>query len=130
MDVTAKAAGVAWWSSAPTPTREGVHSIPNPGNPFPTLRIGASPLFWDVAGRFCSICKKRKGLICSKKLDNLQKKGGGTAGIQCTKNIFKKYVTAPHLAGMNKTFLWCLANFDTVCTAKQANIGRRRAEIF
>jgi hypothetical protein len=103
MDVTAKAAGVAWWSSAPTPTREGMRSIPNPGNPCPTLRIGASPLFWDVAGRFCSICKKRKGLICSKKLDNLQKKGGGTAGIQCTKNIFKKYVTAPHLAGMNKT---------------------------
>ncbi len=49
------AAGVAWWSGALTPSREGARSIPNPGNPFPTLGIGASPLFWDLAGRFCSI---------------------------------------------------------------------------
>jgi hypothetical protein len=53
--IDSEAAGVAWWSSALTPSREGARSIPNPGNPFPTLGIGASPLFWDLAGRFCSI---------------------------------------------------------------------------
>jgi hypothetical protein len=50
-----RAAGVARWSSALTPSREDASSIPNPGNPCPTLGIGASPLFQDLAGRFCSI---------------------------------------------------------------------------
>jgi hypothetical protein len=35
-----EAAGVAWWSSALTPTWEGARSIPNTGTPFPTLGIG------------------------------------------------------------------------------------------
>jgi hypothetical protein len=48
----AQAAGVAWWSSLLTPAREGARSIPNPGTPFPTLGIGASPLFQDLASRF------------------------------------------------------------------------------
>jgi hypothetical protein len=48
-------AGVAWWPSALTSSWEGARSIPNPGNPFPTLGIGASPLFQDLAGRLCSI---------------------------------------------------------------------------
>jgi hypothetical protein len=50
-----EAASVAWWSSALTPSQEGTRSIPNPGNPFLTLGIDASPLFWDLAGRFCLI---------------------------------------------------------------------------
>jgi hypothetical protein len=47
--------GVACWSSALTPPREDARSIPNPGNPFPTQGIGASPLFGDLARRFCLI---------------------------------------------------------------------------
>ncbi len=46
---------MAWWSSALTPSQEGARSIPYPGNPYPTLGIGTSPLFWDLAARFSSI---------------------------------------------------------------------------
>jgi hypothetical protein len=52
-----EAAGVAWWSSAQTPAREGSRSIPNHGNPFSTLGIGASPIIRDLAGRLCLIRK-------------------------------------------------------------------------
>jgi hypothetical protein len=62
---------VAWWSSALTPSREDARSIPNPGNPIPTLGIGASPLFRNLAGSFCSILKN--GSIGSEKSDTLQK---------------------------------------------------------
>jgi hypothetical protein len=47
-----EAAGVAWWSSAPTPSWEDARSIPNPGTPFPTLGNGCFTLLpgsgWQV----------------------------------------------------------------------------------
>jgi hypothetical protein len=62
------AAGVVWWSSALTPALEGMRSIPDPGTPVPTLGIGASPLFRDLAGRSLMIAQ-----LVSKKSDTLQK---------------------------------------------------------
>jgi hypothetical protein len=53
IDTDEKAAGVAWLSSARTPTREGARSMPNLSTLFLTLEIGASLLFWDLAGRLC-----------------------------------------------------------------------------
>ncbi len=72
-----KAAGVAWWSSALTPSREGARSIPNPSNPFPTLGIGASLLFRDLAGSV--LFDSQHGSIGSKKWAHLAKIGGETA---------------------------------------------------
>jgi hypothetical protein len=70
-----KAAGVALWSSALTPSREGTHSIPNPGTPFPTLGIGCfTPLpgsGWQV------LFHSQHGSIGSKKSDTLQKMVAG-----------------------------------------------------
>jgi hypothetical protein len=70
-----KAAGVAWWSSALTPSREGASSIPNPGTPFPTLGTGCfTPLpgsGWQV------LFDSQHGSISSKKSDTLQKMVAG-----------------------------------------------------
>ncbi len=90
---------MAWWSSELTPSREGARSIPNPDNPFPTLGIGASPLFRDLAGRFCSILNSSQLLNWFQKTRHLAKIGGGTARTQFTKKIkilvalsVKKYI--------------------------------------
>jgi hypothetical protein len=64
---------VAWWSSALTPSWEGARLIPNPGNPFPTLRIGVSPL-WPLPGSSWQVLfDSLYGLIGSEKSDTLQK---------------------------------------------------------
>jgi hypothetical protein len=66
---------VAWWSSALTPSREGAHSIPNPGTPFPTLGIGCFTLLpgsgWQV------LVDSQHGSMGSEKSDTLQKMVAG-----------------------------------------------------
>jgi hypothetical protein len=73
--VVQEAAGVAWWSSALTPSREGARSIPNPGTPFPTLGIGCFTLLpgsgWQV------LFDSQHGSIGSEKSDTLQKMVAG-----------------------------------------------------
>jgi hypothetical protein len=71
-----KAAGVAWWSSALTPSaQEGACSMPNPRTPFPTLGIGCfTPLpgsGWQV------LFDSQLGSIGSEKSDTLQKMVAG-----------------------------------------------------
>ncbi len=66
-----QAAGVAWWSSALTPAREGERSNPKPCIPLPTPGIGASPHFRVLADRFSSI--RKNGSAASEKSDTLQK---------------------------------------------------------
>ncbi len=85
------AAGVVWFSSALTPSREDTCLIPNPGNPFSHSRDWCSPplpgsgrqvLFDSEHG---SIGSKKK-----KKIGHLAKTAGGTAKTRSTKNKIKK----------------------------------------
>jgi hypothetical protein len=90
-----QAAGVAWWSSALTPSWEGARSIPNPGTPFPTLGIGCfTPLpgsGWRV------LFDSQHGSIGSEKSDTLQKMGAGQPEPDPQKKKKKKISEEPNL---------------------------------
>jgi hypothetical protein len=77
-----------------TPSWEGANFIPNPGNSFPTLWIGASPhssgIFTLPGFGWQVLFDSQHGSIGSKTIENLAKIGGGIARTRSTKKEKKK----------------------------------------
>jgi hypothetical protein len=116
---------VAWWSSALTPSREGARSIPNPGNPFPTLGIGCfTPLpgsGWQV------LFDSQHGSIGSEKSDTLQKWWRDSQNPIHKKKKRKKKRKGVKSVISGVHFLFC---FDNFASTMLTNMFKMRSLIF
>ncbi len=112
-----QAAGVAWWSSALTPSREGACSIPNPGTPFPTLGIGC---FTPILGSGWQVLFDSQNVsIGSEKSDTLQKLVAGQPGPDPQKKKKKKKVHQHWSVLITKRY----SNHPTFAVERSCRVG-------